>query len=536
MPVYTRSTFGTDGLAQPIGMVADYGHDSLARDQSGPSVGLQQQKQPTPKEVRIAALQQAAAMVDAQIDTHKKEIARISPGGGTPRPRGTPQPRRPTMGPNAGASASSRPRAASVGRARDGPSPSPRSTPRRKAPATATRPSPVPMLDLNNESIGSVIADSITGALAKQKTGPFIAPAAAKHLKTNLDVEHRASFKSSVVNKSGLADRRVHEVLAIKYKNHEDYLYQLNQLGLKGVDERLAATIYECLKEDEPYVDLLIAATEQSAVLAASGRLIFDWIDAETQQGMRDDPATLKATFDATPFFSAEASIAQNKLQGVKLLKAIEALPLKYTCDVYDKAELVLTKIPMHCRDEHWARDLSLELRKAKRARGEAPSLTDMCDTITDELKTAQPSPSANAASGRADKDKAPKVGARAQRYAGKVVTGTMGQWTGPERSFAFIKMDGDSGNDLFVHQSSIEGDKPKKGDKVKFQIITEKRKGELRERADKVSLITTEPITPVANAAAVQTEDDGNGDGDSDNDSDDGWGCPPTHYRAIVK
>jgi cold shock CspA family protein len=56
------------------------------------------------------------------------------------------------------------------------------------------------------------------------------------------------------------------------------------------------------------------------------------------------------------------------------------------------------------------------------------------------------------------------------------VVTGTMGQWTGPERSFAFIKMDGDSGNDLFVHQSSIEGDKPKKGDKVKFLIITEKR------------------------------------------------------------
>jgi hypothetical protein len=74
MPVYTRSTFGTDGLAQPIGMVADYGHDSLARDQSGPHVGPQQQKQPTPKEVRIAALQQAAAMVDAQIDTHKKEI------------------------------------------------------------------------------------------------------------------------------------------------------------------------------------------------------------------------------------------------------------------------------------------------------------------------------------------------------------------------------------------------------------------------------------------------------------------------------
>ena len=90
--------------------------------------------------------------------------------------------------------------------------------------------------------------------------------------------------------------------------------------------------------------------------------------------------------------------------------------------------------------------------------------------------------------------------------------------------------MDGDPGNNLFVHQSSIEGDKPKKGDKVKFQITTEKRKGELRERADKVSLMT-EPITPVANAAAVQTEDDGHGDGDSDN----GWGCPPTHYRAIV-
>ena len=184
MPVYTRSTFGTDGLAQPIGMVADYGLDSsAAHDQSGPNVEPQQQKQPTPKEVRIAALQQAAAMVDAQIDTHKKEIARISPGGDKPRPRGTPQPRRTTAGPNAGASASSRPRAGSVGRARNGPSSSPRSTPRPKAPSTATRPSPVPMANLDHESIGDTIGRSVATALvmhSKEKTGSYIPTEEAK--------------------------------------------------------------------------------------------------------------------------------------------------------------------------------------------------------------------------------------------------------------------------------------------------------------------------------------------------------------------
>ena len=86
-------------------------------------------------------------------------------------------------------------------------------------------------------------------------------------------------------------------------------------------------------------------ATEEDAVLATSGRLILDWIDKETEDGMRLDPAALKASFDAKVFFKVEFTIAQNKSQGRKLLKAIEALPKKFTGDKYDKAELVINQV-----------------------------------------------------------------------------------------------------------------------------------------------------------------------------------------------
>jgi cold shock CspA family protein len=114
---------------------------------------------------------------------------------------------------------------------------------------------------------------------------------------------------------------------------------------------------------------------------------------------------------------------------------------------------------------------------------------------------------------------------------AGQVLTGTIDKWMGPDSSYSFIAFDGDAGERVFVHQSAIKGDKPAKGDKVQFKIIAETRKGVLRECAANVSLVKGKPV---ANAAAVQTEEDG-GDDDYDVDEHDDDGIPPAHYRAVV-
>ena len=117
---------------------------------------------------------------------------------------------------------------------------------------------------------------------------------------------------------------------------------------------------------------------------------------------------------------------------------------------------------------------------------------------------------------------------------AGQMLTGTIDKWMGPDSSFSFIAFDGDGGERVFVHKSAIKGDKPAKGDKVRFKIIAETRKGVLRECAANVSLAKDKLV---ANAAAVQTEEDG---GDVDygaygSDDDDDGNIPPPHYRAIV-
>ena len=231
----------------------------------------------------------------------------------------------------------------------------------------------------------------------------------------------------------------------------------------------------------------------------------------------------------------AGASLAENKNGGAKLVKAIKELPPKYTFGTYDAYELVLAKIPEHLWGEHWVADLRLALRRAKRTRGDVPwSLKGLCDEIADELKTATPSPSAHSAGH--DRTK-PKVtvkgdnGARAKRMKGAMLTGTLDKWSGPDESYGFISFDGDEGERVFVHKSAIIGDKPNKGDKVRFKIIAETRKGELRERADKVSR-AMEENKPIVNAAAAQTEEEGGGGGDESDDDD---GAPPRHYRAIV-
>ena len=86
--VATRSTFASTGSgaqthASPAPMVAASGDDL------GDSV--QQQHQPSPREQQLAALRlqelrQAAAIVDVQLDSAKKDLARLSPRvGAAPR-------------------------------------------------------------------------------------------------------------------------------------------------------------------------------------------------------------------------------------------------------------------------------------------------------------------------------------------------------------------------------------------------------------------------------------------------------------------
>jgi len=548
MPVHTRSTFGVDGSAQPIGMVADSGHDSNVNEHTEHSQHTNQQ-QPTIEEMRMAALLRENAELDVKLHTAKKTLMRMSPKSpvsGAARPRGTPQPRRTSI---SSGNTHSRARAASVGRER--PAASPSSAPRPRA-TTGKRPSPMPALNLDDgESIGETIGRSVAHALeahGKEKTGSFITKEEAAHMTSDLEVSERSTFKTTIKTKSSLTEPRVRDLMAIKYEGHEDYRKQIQALGLAGVDARLASTVYKCLKDKEkaPYVALLIGATEKDDILASSGRLMLDWIDKETEEGMRDDPKTLKTIFDATPFFTAEGMLAQNKVSGMKLLKAIEALPLKYTSDTYDKYELVMEKIPGHLHEEHWVKDLHLGLRRAKRDRGAAPwSLERLCDEIADELKNAAPSPSANTARGAHPVERAKDIekktddgGKRARKLAGKTLTGKIGKWIqgrgkGQEHQFTFIKIDGDKGGDVFAHKSSVEGAEiPKEGDKVTFEIVhgSFMDGAECKEYAVSVKRAGAKPI---ANAAAVQTEEDGGGD--SGDESDDYDGVPPLHYRAIV-
>ena len=45
-----------------------------------------------------------------------------------------------------------------------------------------------------------------------------------------------------------------------------------------------------------------VNATDEDEQLAVSGRLLLDWIDNETKEGIQDDPETLKTIFGATDF------------------------------------------------------------------------------------------------------------------------------------------------------------------------------------------------------------------------------------------
>ena len=73
MPVETRSTFATSPSAQLHRHGSGFpGHDF---DQGGPNAEHQHQRQqPTPKEAQMAALREASAMADAQLDSANKVL------------------------------------------------------------------------------------------------------------------------------------------------------------------------------------------------------------------------------------------------------------------------------------------------------------------------------------------------------------------------------------------------------------------------------------------------------------------------------
>ena len=80
------------------------------------------------------------------------------------------------------------------------------------------------MANLDHESIGDTIGRSVATALvmhSKEKTGSYIPTEEAKHLKSDLEVHERESYKASIINKATLVDRRVQDVMAIKYEDHE---------------------------------------------------------------------------------------------------------------------------------------------------------------------------------------------------------------------------------------------------------------------------------------------------------------------------
>jgi len=371
-----------------------------------------------------------------------------------------------------------------------------------------------PTLDM--KELGKAIGDSIKGSLDKEDIGSYISKEEAALVQCDLSLESRKGFTAMIHNKGRLADERVNELFAVfsaTTGTPEERARIIEERNLKSVDKRLAATVIKCLKEKAPCVIKLTKAMEKDAALGVSGMRIFEWLNKETEKIMRMDPEDLKLSFDSTPFLVWGATKEVNEVNALEMISAIEALPTKYTSSPRDVLELILDKIPVQVKDEHWVDTLKNELRRAIRAGGEMPWTPEaLCEEIIDNTKRSfvtKPQPSARVARNAPTAPKNGDGGARASRLNGKVVTGTIGKWLGEANSFCFIKADGEK-DDVFCHGNSIVGDKLQAGTKVKFKITydvptTGKRGGESREYATDVRP-TTSPITNVA-TATEQTE-----------------------------
>ena len=372
-----------------------------------------------------------------------------------------------------------------------------------------------PTLDM--KELGKAIGDSIKGSLDKEDIGSYISKEEAALVQCDLSLESRKGFAAMVHSKGRLADERVDEIFAVfsaTTGTPEERARIIEERNLKSVDKRLAATVLKCLKEKAPCVSKLMKAMEKDAALGVSGMRIFEWLDKETEKTVRMDPEDLMLAFKSKSFIEYDATKEVNEVNALEMISAIEALPIKYTSSPRDVLELILDKIPVQVKDEHWVDTLKNELRRAIRAGGEMPWTPEaLCEEIIDNTKRSvvtKPQPCARLARTAPTAPKSGDGGARASRLNGKVMTGTIGKWLGEANSFCFIKADGEK-DDVFCHGNSIVGDKLQAGTKVKFKITydvptTGKRGGEPREYATDVRP-TTSPIANVATAAQTVTE-----------------------------
>jgi cold shock CspA family protein len=205
-----------------------------------------------------------------------------------------------------------------------------------------------------------------------------------------------------------------------------------------------------------------------------------------------------------------------------KLRAAWYELPKKHR-DANELIDVLIKVIPpdvAHDTERTYAQRLAHEMDEHEELEGGRKwTFEQLKGMIVKRLRCARdggvahdPGPSGgnvNAAVGKASHDDG---GARARKYAGKILTGKMGKWLGERNSFCFIKPDGDIGPDLFCHKSAIEGDVPEEGAKMQFQIAYANVNGKMRERAIKMSGQTADATVMVAMGGEQIDEDEDDG------------------------
>ena len=505
MPVATRSTFDTTGQDQANPMAADYQSRSTSNESPAPDEQEKPQQERAPLTPEARRVQQELSAVEAEIASLRtvEKALKESRKAGTPR--------------------SLSQLAREIARnAKKSPLPTPPPRPR----LDDTPPSRTPTEDLGT-AIGASVKAAIDTLKAEERRGSFIPKAEAKQIACDLSKPKRAEFKSTMFTRGIHADPRVQELMSINWASPAELQVALGAItGGKDLDLRLATTIYESMapKETSSIVALLMKETAEDPSMAVSGLRMLRWID---EQGTKNPTATkhkaLKAEFDATVFLKAGIPEEDNLVACMELVDAINALPARYTVSPLDKHELILGKIPAHLQTEHWVQQLKNELDRAVRKGAEPWTVDALCEEISENLETADATPSANAA---ATTKNSPKDdgGARARRNEGKTLTGAMGKWLS-DGKFSFITIDGDSSGDVFCHQSSIVGSKPDKGDKVTFKIVHKAVKEGSKSREFAVDVRKASPTavnTPTANTATQADDDD-------DDESDSGTEIAPS-------
>ena len=359
----------------------------------------------------------------------------------------------------------------------------------------------------------------------EEKTGSYIATETAKLLASDLSKAKRCDFIKTMWNHGALADSRVEKLMDLATRHSDkDLDAMIEQRGLDGVNKRMAATIYACLKhEGAPTVELLLKATVDEPKLGVSGVRIIEWIVNVGTLGSYGQHEKEKDRFDEKSFFKAGLTSEYNEVNGANLLSEINALPASYRAHKYATLELILKKIPFHLKDCTWVNTLRTDFHIKTRggAGGEAPwepkELISLISSFL-ELEPFDPGPVVRAATHNNSKGGGGEpADARAKKLRGEEVTGTAGTWQ--TKGYSFIKLDGGHG-DVFCHTSALKvGDQLAKGARVRLKVVFNTRRG--KDEASDVSLIdqavpddsATDQAVPAppatANIAYTQTEEE---------------------------